>query len=323
MKFLIIQTAFAGDVILATGIIEKLRQFYPQAQIDFLLRKGNESLLQGHPHLSRLMIWDKNSNKLGNLVKIAWEVRRSKYDHVINLHRFSSSGFITALSGAKRTSGFSKNPFAFTFSDSLPHNIGDGTHETERNHSLIAGITDDTAAKPRLYPPAEAFEKVKQFKSGAYICIAPASVWFTKQYPKEKWADLLNRLPAGPVYLLGAGSDRALCEELVSLSRRPGLLNLAGDLSFPETAALMKDAGMNYANDSSPLHVASAMNANITAVFCSTVPAFGFGPLSVNSHIAEIRTLLECRPCGLHGYKACPLGHFRCAWEINTEDLLF
>lgn len=79
---------------------------------------------------------------------------------------------------------------------------------------------------------------------------------------------------------------------------------------------------MNYVNDSAPLHIASAMNAPITAVFCSTVPAFGFGPLSDHSKIIETKLMLDCRPCGLHGFKSCPKGHFKCALSIEAKDLL-
>jgi heptosyltransferase-2 len=83
----------------------------------------------------------------------------------------------------------------------------------------------------------------------------------------------------------------------------------------------MKGAIMNYVNDSAPLHFASAVNAPVTAVFCSTVPAFGFGPLSDVSFVVETDIPLSCRPCGLHGYKACPLGHFNCS-IIEKEKLL-
>jgi heptosyltransferase-2 len=64
------------------------------------------------------------------------------------------------------------------------------------------------------------------------------------------------------------------------------------------------------------------MNAPVTAVYCSTIPAFGFGPLSDKSFIVEIKGSLDCRPCGLHGFKACPRGHFRCAYSIGDEQLL-
>jgi len=78
---------------------------------------------------------------------------------------------------------------------------------------------------------------------------------------------------------------------------------------------------MNYVNDSAPLHLASAMDAPVTAFFCSTVPAFGFTPLSDRSAIAQIDYELDCRPCGLHGYKACPKGHFKCAHDIRIEHV--
>jgi heptosyltransferase II len=100
------------------------------------------------------------------------------------------------------------------------------------------------------------------------------------------------------------------------------IYNLAGKLSFLQTAALMKDAIMNYVNDSAPMHIASSVNAPVTAVFCSTVPSFGFGPLSQKSFFLETNEKLDCRPCGLHGYKACPKGHFKCAETISVNALV-
>ena len=85
---------------------------------------------------------------------------------------------------------------------------------------------------------------------------------------------------------------------------------MAGRLSFLESAALMKNAEMNYVNDSAPLHMASAMDAPVTAMFCSTVPYFGFTPLSADSIVLETWKQLDCRPCGLHGKKVCPKGTF-------------
>jgi heptosyltransferase-2 len=60
------------------------------------------------------------------------------------------------------------------------------------------------------------------------------------------------------------------------------------------------------------------MNAPVTAFFCSTVPEFGFGPLSDDAKIIQIQEKLECRPCGLHGHAACPKGHFKCGSEISV-----
>jgi len=321
-KFLIIQTAFIGDVVLATALIEKIHAYFPKAQIDFLVRKGNEGLLTGHPYLHEVLVWNKKENKLKNLYKMGRRIRREKYDKVINVQRFAATGLLTAFSGAKETIGFDKNPLSRFFTHRIPHVVGN-KHEIARNQALIAAFTDDQPAKPRLFPAASDEERVAAYKGRPYITISPASVWFTKQYPKEKWADIIRRLPGDiMVYLLGAPSDRQLCQAIFAANPSPLTVDLSGQLSFLQSAALQKGAVMNYVNDSAPLHFASAVNAPVTAVYCSTIPAFGFGPLSDDSHIVEIAESLDCRPCGLHGYKACPRGHFNCAYKIKDQQLL-
>lgn len=324
MKFLVIQTAFPGDVILASAVVEKLHEFHPTSQIDFLLRKGNESLFTSHPFLNKVIVWDKKKNKLAEIFRILSEVREENYDYVINLHRFASSGFITAFSGAKNKIGFDKNPLSFLFSQRLQHKIGDGIHEVNRNQQLISSITNSKPSTPKLYPSNKDFQKVLEYKTVKYFCIAPASVWFTKQWSTHKWVELINLIPDEQnVYLLGASLDSKLCEEikLSAVNRQSSIVNLAGKLSFLESAALIKNAEMNYVNDSAPLHLASAVNAAVTAVFCSTDPEFGFGPLSDKSFIAQTKEKLSCRPCGLHGKSTCPEKHFKCAESISPEDV--
>jgi ADP-heptose:LPS heptosyltransferase len=329
-KFLVIQTAFIGDVVLATALIEKLHVYFPDARIDFLVRKGNEALLTGHPFLHEVLIWDKREHKLRNLWRLIGKIRQTRYDTVINVQRFAATGLLTAFSGAGQTIGFDKNPLSIVFTRKIPHIVGH-RHEIERNQTLIAALTDEQPAKPRLYPSKADEEKVNSYKTKPYITISPASVWFTKQYPPEKWAAFIRQLPGGyTVYLLGAPLDKQLCEQIRALAApdntaaaaAPSPVILSGQLSFLQSAALMKDADMNYVNDSAPLHFASAVNAPVTAVYCSTIPAFGFGPLSDKRFIVEIQQPLDCRPCGLHGYRACPKGHFHCAWKIEDRQLL-
>jgi heptosyltransferase-2 len=326
-KFLVIQTAFIGDVVLATSLLEKLHMHDPSAQVDIMVRKGNEKLFDRHPFLREVLVWDKKEHKLRNLWKLLLKIRKTRYDKVINVQRFAATGLITAFSGALETIGFDKNPFSFLFTKKISHIVssgGEALHETARNQELIKAFTGDKVVRPRLYPSAADSDAVKIYQAQPYITIAPASVWFTKQYPKEKWVSFIDKLQAGyQVFLLGAPGDKELCDDIIRLSTYKPLINLCGRLSFLQSAALMKDAAMNYVNDSAPMHFASAMNAPVTAVYCSTIPAFGFGPLSDNSRVVEIQLPLECRPCGLHGYKACPLGHFRCAYGIADEQLLF
>jgi heptosyltransferase-2 len=325
-QILIIQTAFIGDVVLATGLIEKLHRYFPEAKIDFLLRKGNEGLLLGHPYLREVLIWNKQSNKNFNLYKLLKKVRQTRYDKIINVQRFAATGVLTAFSGAGEKIGFDKNPLSIFFTHKIGHVIGSEDkihHEIDRNVRLISSFTDDVPEKPVLYPTSSDENKVAQYKLRPYITVSPSSIWFTKQYPLDKWVSFIDQVP--PQYnicLLGAPSDKERGEKIIAKSTQGSVINLCGQLNFLQSAALMRDALMNYVNDSAPMHFASAVNAPVTAVYCSTLPSFGFGPLSDNRHIVEVPYPLACRPCGLHGRDACPLGHFKCAYDIKDEQLL-
>lgn len=324
MNFLIIQTAFIGDAILATSILESIHKSHPDATIDFFIRKGNESLFTNHPFINQLFVWNKKEGKYKNLFSILKQVRKSKYDYVINLQRFATTGLFASLSAAKTIIGFKKNPFSMFFDQKYEHEIGNGKHEIERNHELIKALVGDKPMRHRLYPQKQDFELVEPFKTTKYITISPASVWFTKQFPPDKWVEYIKTLNNKYyVYLLGGPSDRALCEKIQSDCNSSIVKVLAGDLSFLSSAALMQDAVMNFTNDSAPLHIATAMNAPVTSVFCSTVSDFGFTPLSDYSKVVETRNELTCRPCGLHGRKECPKGDFECAFSISSKQLDF
>lgn len=340
-QFLLIQTAFLGDAVLATSILEKLHAHYPNAAIDLVVRKGNEGLFTAHPFLRTVHVWDKRQGKTRSLLTLIGRIRKQRYDHVINAQRFFSTGLMTVLSGGKETIGFDKNPLSFLFSRKVEHVISvpstnDGRslsttgekrqsiHEVDRSNGLIAHLTDGSRPLPRLYPSVTDREKARALQSrwiqdhSSYVTIAPASVWFTKQWPESKWIELIRVLPKErQVFIIGAPGDTELAQRIIAASGRG--VDLTRDLRLLESAALMEGAAMNYVNDSAPLHMASAMNAPVTVVFCSTVPEFGFGPLRENGRVVETSEPLDCRPCGLHGHKACPKGHFKCALGIDIK----
>lgn len=317
-KILVIQTAFIGDVILATAILEQLNHEYGKnAAIDILVRKGNEEMFHQHPFVRKVLIWNKNQ-KIISLWQQFKIIRKEKYNWVVNLQRHASTGFLTAFSGAEKRSGFSSNPFSILFTHKQKHKIQKGTHEIDRNAMLVEP-KNHTISRPQLYPSAENKIKVAQWQNNKYICIAPASVWFTKQLPLHQWKILLQRIPSQfTIYILGGKTDEKIAQELIQTTNYKNIISLCGQLTFLESAWLMKNAEMNYVNDSGPLHLASSMNAPVTAFFCSTIPDFGFGPLSDQQLIAQTDMPLSCKPCHLHGKKFCPKQHFDCA---NTIDI--
>ena len=317
-KILIIQTAFLGDVILATPVVEELSRLFPESTIDFLVRKGNESLLNNNPHLNHVLILDKATiNRKRSIKENITAIRNTQYDLLVNLHRFGSSGLITIRSKARKKYGFKKNPYSLFFTKRFHHSIGDSTHEVERNLSLIKEFGAGSMVRPSLFPSESDFEKVRRYTGQNFITIAPTSVWKTKQVPEGKWIELINKTSNDrSIFLLGGANDAEVCDSILKSVKHDKVINLAGQLSLLQSAALMKGADMNHVNDSGPLHLASAMNAPVTAYYCSTVPEFGFGPLSDESSINQVEGL-DCKPCGLHGHKECPKGHFKCGNDIK------
>lgn len=322
-NILIIQTAFIGDAILASSLIEKMHARFSQAQISMLVRKGNESIYKSHPFLKETLVWNKQEAKLKNLFGLLGTIRGNKYDCVINCHRYASSGLLAGFSGARHITGFKQNPFSFLFNCAVKHVIGDGRHETERYNQLVEDFSGSDVFKPKLYPSASDEQEIATLTGTEYVCFAPASVWHTKQLPVSKWVELCNKIPQHlTIYLLGAPADGPTCDTIITSSQHKQIISLAGRLSLLQSCALMRGARMNYVNDSAPLHLASSVNAPVTAFFLSTIPAFGFGPLSQRSEIAEVSGL-SCRPCGIRGYSKCPRQHFDCANKLAIPEIRF
>lgn len=319
-KILIIQTASIGDVVLATALLNSLKLYDKSFQIDFLAKSSSASVLFDHPHIRKIILWDKSNRKYKNLFNCIGIVRKERYDLIVNVHRFFSSGLIVALGRARKTSGFKQNPLSFLFGRRVKHLLN--IHEVERNHFLIKDFFPEIKSQMPIISVEEFNLSDYSLISGSYITIAPGSLWETKKLPVSVWSDFVRSVPKKlNIVLVGSDIDFQLSENIFTNVSRSHL-NLCGKISLRQTAYLMKNACMNYANDSAPTHLASACNAPIATVFCSTVPAFGFGPLSLNSHIIEIENELDCRPCGIHGHRECPKKHFECGKRIKTEQLL-
>jgi heptosyltransferase-2 len=219
-KILLIQTAFIGDVVLATALLETLHEQYPQASIDIIVRQGNENLFNEHPFIGELIVWNKKENKYLHWLQVLTKIRAKKYDLLINLQRFAATGLWTLLSKATTTIGFDKNPFSFLFTHKVKHDVTqNGVHEINRNHKLTESLGALKPCMPKLYPTKSDFDKVKKYQTEKYITIAPASVWFTKQFPISAWVSFMQALPfEGPIYILGGPGDKSLGNSIVDAS---------------------------------------------------------------------------------------------------------
>jgi lipopolysaccharide heptosyltransferase II len=332
-KILIIQTAFIGDTILASHFARSVKNQYPDHEVHFLLRKGNESVISGLASVDKVWVWDKAQGKFLQLIKIIRQLRLMKFDFIFNLHRHFNSGLVTFLVKSKVKVGFRQNPFSWSYTHRVAHQIPfypDGKkdsfgHEIDRNLTLLSSaetsFQPNCSRRPELPLKEAHHDKISAFIQKPFFVLAPASVWFTKAWSELKYQELTKELiQYGTVYFIGAPSDFELCERI--RSNMGGTINLCGKLSLLESAALMASAKRVFVNDSAPLHLASCVNAKTTAIFCSTLPSFGYTPLSDEHKVIEIQENLSCRPCGLHGHTSCPQGHFKCSQDIDVNRVL-
>jgi heptosyltransferase-2 len=327
LKLLIIQTAFLGDVVLATSLLETLHAEFPEAELHILVRSGNEGLFRQHPYLKKVFVWDKSAPKWKTIYSLIKQIRREKYDETIVVQRYFTAGLLAVFSGATAVSGFRSSPFSRWFTHRAKHVISASPNSSTRdgtqscvNCPSYASTTSSAQALSR----STGMGKIGPYTMAPFVTLSPASVWFTKQWPASEWVKLMQQLPAHfTVYLLGGKNDKARCESIRKAAARGNAMTLAGDLDLLASAALMSKAYMNFTNDSGPLHLCSAMNAPVSAFFLSTVPEFGFGPLSEKGKVIQTTAALPCRPCGLHGHRTCPKGHFSCSQlEISVSDWL-
>ena len=331
-RVLFLQTAFIGDTILATSLVESWHMAFPDDSIDFCTRRGNEDLFANHPFLNEVLVWNKSGNfwaRSWKLLLLARLIRNRKYDIVVTPHRHVSSGVLLGFSKARHKCGFANHPMAWRWTHRVEHQIGNNVHETVRNFELIKPwMSGGQPARPGLYPQfisSGAAEQI-QPESKPFVVLAPASQWFTKQWPSSHWVELINhfasKMENTSLYLVGGKADRSLLEQIKKQAEHPRL-SIQTDGSLMETAALMLRAQAVVSNDSGPLHLASAVNAPTVALFCSTTPAFGFGPLAEKSEVVEADEPPPCKPCGLHGHRKCPAAgeHFLCGNGLAVEKV--
>ena len=150
------------------------------------------------------------------------------------------------------------------------------------------------------------------------ITIAPGSKWFTKMWPAEYYGQLLKLLERHTdikVIVIGSAEDKNL-----NIDMARNTVDLRGDTRLLEVAEILKRSHVLVSNDSAPIHIASAFSCHIIAIFGATTRDLGFFPWSPNSTVIEVDDL-ACRPCGLHGSKRCPKGHFKCMLDITPEQV--
>lgn len=328
-KVLIIQTAFPGDAILTLPMIQQLKKSNGNVLIDVICIPSTKIIFEASPYINSVIELDKKDKhkSLFALYKFSRQLRKNNYDAVYSPHRSLRSALITLELNVKETYGFDNSTLKFVYQHTAKYNLSD--HEVKRNLSLIGENYSDGGWKilPELSVPGEIRNKIDHFikneiKEEKIIVIAPGSVWQTKIYPAEHYKEIINYLTEDgyTVILIGGEADKDLCEHIKS-SYGDKVLNIAGKFSFIETAGLLKHVKLLISNDSAPTHLGMCADITVLTIYCSTVPGFGFYPYNKQSEFISFDNL-DCKPCGIHGYRQCPIETFDCGYKLPPDTVI-
>jgi heptosyltransferase II len=328
-KILVIQTAFLGDAILTLPMIQKLDEMYPMSEIDVLAIPSTKDVFIASPYINEVLVIDKKGKEKSvfSLFKYAGELQDRKYTRIYSPHRSLRTSLIVMQSGVKDTTGFDNAAFKHIYKDLVAYK--EYHHEVQRNLDLIGYRYEGEGWRvlPEIKVPVSSKERVELFIRrnnirDPYYTVAPGSVWDTKKYPEEYFIDVIKFLAATgfPVILVGGKKEKELCERIALLF--PGKVwSAAGKMSITETIFLLGKSLLLISNDSAPVHMGMCVDIPVLTLYCSTVPDFGFYPYNYkSSHLSYSE--LSCKPCGIHGYKECPLTHFECGKRLYPSEVI-
>jgi heptosyltransferase-2 len=350
-KILIIQTAFLGDVILALPMIQTLKNLIPDSEIDFLCIPNTANILENNPSVNKIIKFDKKGkDKLGKLFNIISDIREEHYDVILCPHRSFRSALITYFSRATVRIGFDRNSYSFLLTHKVQYDKK--AHEIQRNLDLISAIPgldlDETkiSDNPKLYPTEKdikivdtLFKPINLTNSknstnstnlknstnsiNSHISFAPCSKWFTKQLTKDKSIEIIKGLidKKYSIVLLGGAEDFNFCKEIEKEISNESLLNLCGRLTPIQSEVAISKSSVLITVDSAAQHLGAVTDTPIVLIYGSTNSSFGFYPLK-SEHVIIEDNNLDCRPCTDHGRTECPLGHFKCIKDLDTEEII-
>ncbi|MCL2039434.1 MAG: glycosyltransferase family 9 protein [Bacteroidetes bacterium] len=323
MEFLIIQTAFIGDVALAVFFANELKQNFPYCKIHFISTEIGCEVLRCFKFIDNPIIFSKRNKHKGlkGINELANYLNNTKYNYIFSLHRSFRTAILVNKIKAEQKIGFNKNSLSFLLNKRIKYNKF--IHEIERNKQFLSAF----ATINKNFDYLKCVEKnIYDFNFATNVVdtsfqkpvlIAPCSVWETKQWDKDYFVELTNMLKQNgeDVYLIGGKEDIETCNYIAKKSKSH---NLSGQTSIPQVLELVCKSKLVITNDSAPTHFASLFNIPTITIYGATSPKFGFTPLAEGSVFIEDKDLF-CHPCSVHGDKKCPRKTLECMKNITPK----
>jgi len=354
-RILLIKPSALGDVVHTIPVLVKLRARYPRARIDWLITPENAEIVRHHPALSNVLLFArrdfaKRGHRWGAaraFLDLLKQIRRAKYDLVIDMHGQVRSAFFALVSGARMRIGFDR-PIKRTLTISADHdlkNVPSHGWRGAREGSWIAYTHripiptldvhaidrylwvgellgfDDNPPDLTIHLSPETVRNVERLlkekgvdASQPLVVLVPGTIWETKHWTIEGFAGVARYfLREGfAVALAGTKRDEPRCRQIAAAA--PGACDLSGKTTPADLAALIRRAEVAVTNDSGSMHVAASLGKPMVSVFGPTNPVH-IGPYERPESV--VRVDLPCSPCNYRRLSQCPFGH-ACMKQVTS-----
>lgn len=329
-RILVIRLDRIGDVVLSTPVLRALRDAYPSAFIAMMVRPACRELLEGHPCLNDVILYDKDGRHrgIGSTIRFARDLRRFRFDTALVLHPSHRSHWIPWLAGIPVRIGWNRKS-GWLLTRRVPHRKQEGAkHEAAYTLDLLRelGLTPPAPApsialRPDAARRIDALLREHGQDHAPLVAIHPSASCRSKRWLPERFAHVADRLvelrQARIVLVAGEADTGPAAQVAGAMRHRP--LNLAGRLSLGELACVLRRCTVLISNDSGPVHVAAAVGTPVVALFGRNQRGLSparWGPVGPR-HVV-LHKEVGCRVCLAHN---CDID-FLCLSSIATEEVL-
>lgn len=321
MKILVRSPNWIGDAVLCLSSIAYIKEKMPKAQITVLAKDWVKDVFLNHPAIDEIIPIDKSKT---SLIK---EIKKQNFDAGILFTNSFSSAFLFFIAGIKKRTGYKTDLRSILLTDGLPlpKNL-EKMHQRDYYFEIVKKLTGGKKIpkNPILYITNEEIERADFILKGLNISgetkivgIFPgASYGPAKMWGVEKFKSLAKEIANNEnvkVLIFGGNKEKELGATIQN--KTDGRINMCGKTTARELIALIKRCNVFITNDTGPMHIASALNVPVIAVFgpTNTDRTSPLGPSVI------IKKKVICAPCK---HRVCPLKNHECMEKISVEEVL-
>lgn len=324
-KILVFRLSSIGDIVLTTCLLRCLRKTYPDAQIDFVVKKQFADILNCVQYVSHVITLDAQKG-FSELRSLRNALKETHYDVVLDIHNNWRSLYLCNTIGAEKVYHFNKHVFRRWMLTTFHKDIYKEVRPVYLRFTDAAAAIDvyPDGAYTDLRVPNSIQEHVDTMltESGillnkTIITLCPGASFSNKQWPSEKFTELAIQLTNNghQVMLLGGKKEMDIC---ACIAEKTGAINFAGKFNLSQSIAAIRRGRVTVSNDTGMLHVSEALGIPVVGIYGPTARQFGYFPILPQSRVAQVSNL-PCRPCTKMGMNHCPKGHFKCMTDIRVD----